>query len=153
MAIDPASSSHDLAEHLLDHNYPIERETMADVSALLAQVASVHGARHPELHALEATWAELCGCLARHLRDERSMLAPHVEQQTPPAPVPGPRSGAMASQHKEVLGLVRRVRELTGGYAPPADACDAYRALLASLAEFEEDVHEHVELADNVLRR
>ncbi len=151
MAIDPASTPHDLAEHLLDHNYPIERETMSDVSAMLSQVASVHGARHPELRDLETTWAELCRCLGRHLHDERPALEPHVDPKAPPSSPELPRS--VSHQHGEVLGLVRRVRELTGGYAPPDDACDAYRALMARLAEFEEDVHEHVEIADRVIGR
>ena len=153
MSIDPAASEHDLTVHLLDHNYPVERETMADVSALLAQVASAHGARHPELRDLESVWAELCRCLGRHLRDERPMLAPHVEPVARHAPPSAAASGVISSQHAEILALVRRVRELTGGYTTPVDGCEAYRSLFVSLEEFEEDLREHVELADNVLGR
>jgi len=153
MAIDPAASEHDLTVHLLDHNYPVERETMANVSALLAQVASTHGARHPELRDLESVWSELCRCLSRHLRDERPMLAPHLEPEAHRAPQEAAMSGAIGSQHQEIVALVRRVRELTDCYTTPEDGCEAYRSLFASLHDFEEDLREHVELAENVLRR
>jgi len=153
MVIDPAASQHDLTEHLLGHNYPVERETMADVSALLMQVASAHGARHPELHDLERVWATLCQCLGRHLRDERPVIATHLEPEARPAPREATTRGTIASQHEEILALVRRVHELTGGYEMPVDGCDAYRSLFVILRDFEEDVREHVELADCVLRR
>jgi regulator of cell morphogenesis and NO signaling len=153
MAIDPAVSEHDLTVHLLDHNYPVERETMANVSTLLGQVAAAHGARHPELHELEAVWAEVCRCLGQHLRDEGPMLEPHLEPAAHATPRTGATGGTIASQHEQIVALVRRVRELTSGYATPADGCEAYRTLFASLADFEEDVHEHVEIANSVLKR
>jgi len=153
MVIDPAASEHDLTEHLLDHNYPVERETMANVTTLLAQVASAHGARHPELHDLEGVWADLCRRLGRHLRDEGPMLAPHLDPGAHAGSRTATTNGTIASQHAEIVALVRRVRELTGGYSTPADGCEAYRSLFASLADFEEDLREHVELADSVLGR
>jgi regulator of cell morphogenesis and NO signaling len=153
MAIDPAASEHDLTVHLLDHNYPVERETMANVSALLAQVADAHGARHPELHELEGVWADVCRCLGQHLRDEGPMLEPHLESSAHVAPRTGATGGTISSQHEQIAALVRRVRELTSGYKAPADGCEAYRSLFASLVDFEEDLREHVELANSVLKR
>jgi regulator of cell morphogenesis and NO signaling len=144
MATDPPASLHDIAEHLLDRNYPMERETMADIAALLTNVACTHGARHPELHDLEAVWADLCKGLRHHLREEQPILAPYVDRDAHAA-----TSGrAKAGKHEEVLALLRRVRALTADYAPPPDACDAYRSLLESLAAFEADLQEHLRLDD-----
>jgi regulator of cell morphogenesis and NO signaling len=140
-----------VAAHIVDHNYPVERETMADTTALIAKVASVHGAQHAELREIEAIWAELCRQLRRHLHDEGAALEPlkdpdSVRNQRTAAP-----KSAFAGQHEEVVGLVRKIRELTRGYAPPGDACDALEALYRDLEAFEADLHEHVLLADNVL--
>ena len=44
-----------------------------------------------------------------------------------------------------------RLNELTGGYQPPADACNTYRALFAGLADLEEDLHRHIHLENQVL--
>ena len=43
------------------------------------------------------------------------------------------------------------MRALTDGYAPPADACNTYRALLGGLAELEVDMHQHVHRENNIL--
>jgi regulator of cell morphogenesis and NO signaling len=124
---------------------------MADTTALLGQVVSVHGVAHPELRAVEATWAELCRRMRAHLREERPALTPYVEPAEHAAPAPP--ASLLATQHEEVVALVRQISALTRGYLPPADACDAYRALYRDLAAFEADLEEHVHLADDVLRR
>ncbi|HEX7603604.1 MAG TPA: DUF542 domain-containing protein, partial [Polyangiaceae bacterium] len=136
-----------VAHHIVDHNFPVERETMADMAQLIAKVASVHGARHPELFEINALWADLCERLAKLLREESRALEPFLEEPT--APKSGP--SLFTDQHEEVVTLAHRIRVLTHGYAPPADACDAFLALYRELAAFEADLHEHVLLADNVL--
>ena len=47
--------------------------------------------------------------------------------------------------------LMARIRELSDGFTPPADACTTYRAAFAKLEEFEADLHRHVHLENNVL--
>ena len=44
-----------------------------------------------------------------------------------------------------------QIRELTGGYVPPDDACTTYRVCLQELEAFEKDLHEHVHLENNIL--
>jgi regulator of cell morphogenesis and NO signaling len=40
---------------------------------------------------------------------------------------------------------------LSEGYTPPEDACTTFRVLYGELKEFEEDLHMHVHLDNNVL--
>jgi regulator of cell morphogenesis and NO signaling len=44
-----------------------------------------------------------------------------------------------------------QIRGLTNGYALPADACTTYRICLQELQEFEQDLHVHVHLENNLL--
>ena len=44
-----------------------------------------------------------------------------------------------------------KIAVLTDGYTPPADACNTYRVTLAMLEEFENDLHRHIHLENNVL--
>jgi regulator of cell morphogenesis and NO signaling len=44
-----------------------------------------------------------------------------------------------------------RLRTLTGGFTPPADACTTYRLCYGELERFERDLHQHVHLENNVL--
>ena len=48
-------------------------------------------------------------------------------------------------------GWLPRIREVSCGYVPPADACTTYRVCLEELRAFEEDLHTHVHLENNIL--
>lgn len=141
-----------VATHVVEHNYPLEREMMADTSELIAKVVSVYGAEHHELREIDRLWSELCRRMTKHLHDERPVLEPLITPSGDDRRAAAKR-GAVAGEHEEVVALVRRIRELAKGYAPPPDACDAMRSLYAALRAFESDLHEHVLLADDVLKR
>jgi len=56
-------------------------------------------------------------------------------------------------KHAHPCGGARfaKIAALTDGYTPPADACNTYRVTLAMLEEFENDLHRHIHLENNVL--
>jgi regulator of cell morphogenesis and NO signaling len=58
---------------------------------------------------------------------------------------------AMEDDHEHAGGIMRRIRGLTADYQPPEGACASYRASFAILSEFEDDLHRHVHLENNVL--
>jgi len=43
------------------------------------------------------------------------------------------------------------MRELSGGYTPPQDACISFQTLYRTLDEFERDLHQHIHLENNIL--
>jgi regulator of cell morphogenesis and NO signaling len=57
----------------------------------------------------------------------------------------------MEDDHTLAGDLMGRLRTLTSGFRPPADACATYRLCYAELARYEEDLHRHVHLENNVL--
>lgn len=57
----------------------------------------------------------------------------------------------MEHEHEEEGERFRKIAELTGSYTPPADACGTYRVTFAMLQEFEEDLHKHIHLENNIL--
>jgi regulator of cell morphogenesis and NO signaling len=57
----------------------------------------------------------------------------------------------METEHEHVGDLMRRIRDLSNGYMPPAGACNTFRVWYAMLLEFEEDLHLHVHLENNIL--
>ncbi len=58
---------------------------------------------------------------------------------------------AMMHEHDEVAARLERLRDLTGGFAPPTGACNSYRAMLDRLHTLETDTHRHVHEENNVL--
>jgi len=57
----------------------------------------------------------------------------------------------MEVEHQAVGDSMAAIRELSGGYQPPDDACGTYRLVFEELNAFERDLHTHVHLEDNVL--
>jgi regulator of cell morphogenesis and NO signaling len=57
----------------------------------------------------------------------------------------------METEHEAAGAALAQMRALTGGYAPPADACPTFMALYDALRELEDDLHEHIHLENNIL--
>ena len=57
----------------------------------------------------------------------------------------------MEQEHESAGGALARICELTAGYLPPDDACTTYRVGLKELEAFEDDLHAHVHLENNIL--
>jgi regulator of cell morphogenesis and NO signaling len=57
----------------------------------------------------------------------------------------------MEHEHAEVGNLMERLRIITNNYTPKERACTTHRVTLAELKEFEENLHQHVHLENNIL--
>src|SRR5262249_27327723 len=57
----------------------------------------------------------------------------------------------MEHEHDDAGAALARLRALTDGYTPPADACATYRALLAGLAGLAAALHVHLHEENNIL--
>ena len=144
-----------LVAHIEDRHHTYVRRTLPVLDAWTAKVARVHGARHPELAEIRGLFQELAEEMTRHLDDEEQVLFPRVAAMGTSAddgePVADAVVTALEDDHEHAGSTMRRIRELTDGFTPPADACTTYRATFALLREFEQDLHRHVHLEHNVL--
>jgi regulator of cell morphogenesis and NO signaling len=57
----------------------------------------------------------------------------------------------MMHEHDAEGDRFRRISELTNDYTPPADACGTYKVTFALLKEFEEDLHLHIHIENNII--
>jgi len=144
----------ELVDHLESVHHAYLHRELPRLEALMAKVDDVHGAHHPELAFVRATFEELVADLDPHLAKEERILFPAIRRQVDPDAAPfdvGPPVRVMLVEHDRAGELLARLRALTGGYAPPSDACTSYRALYAGLDELEADTHLHVHKENNVL--
>src|SRR5262245_935566 len=152
------------AEHLIDHiitrHHTYVRSSLPTISRYLAKLVEVHGTRHPELARVATSFGQMGRDLLQHMMKEERVLFPYIRQlavsplTTPPPSPFGTIENPirmMEREHNEAGDEMRLIRELTNGYAPPADACTTYRVCFAELAAFERDLHRHVHLENNVL--
>lgn len=167
-ALDPASRETPeedltaLIDHILSRHHAYIREASPVVQLHLAKVASAHGARHAELPLVASQFSKVAQELLTHMMKEEQVLFPYIralaEAVAEDAPPPPDMFGTvqnpirmMEIEHQEAGDGVATLRELTRGYAAPADACTTYRMVLQELDAFEQDLHRHIHLENNVL--
>lgn len=147
-----------LADYIVNEHHAYVRETLPVLRAFTLKVARVHSDRHPELVEIYRLFHEVAAELEEHLACEEQVVFPAIRALDETR-----RSGrvAGASLHETIRRMeadhdgagetLRRIRALTNDYTPPPDACATYRATFVKLEEFEEDLHRHVHLENNVL--
>ena len=59
--------------------------------------------------------------------------------------------GMMETEHESAGDIFKTIALLTNNYTPPEGACNTFRALYAKLEEFEQDLHKHIHLENNIL--
>lgn len=127
----------------------------------LDKLCRVHGERHPELFEINEHFMACAKELSKHLEKEEQVLFPYVTELVEAAPVgvlPASHFDSvetpiamMMHEHSVEVERFEKIAQLTGGYIPPADACNTYRVAFAMLEEFENDLHKHIHLENNIL--
>jgi len=57
----------------------------------------------------------------------------------------------MEGEHEFAGGTFAKISELSDRFTPPKDACGSYTLLFHLLSEFEQNLHTHVHLENNIL--
>jgi regulator of cell morphogenesis and NO signaling len=147
-----------LIDHIVAKHHDYLRRALPRLAALADQVVGAHEARHPELREIRVVLVLLKEELMLHLLKEEKVLFPMINQIESAMEMPRFPCGSvtnpicvMEHEHEDAGSALARLRELTGGYTPPADACATYRALLDGLAELEADLHLHIHEENNLL--
>jgi regulator of cell morphogenesis and NO signaling len=59
---------------------------------------------------------------------------------------------AMLKHDHEAEGdLFAKISELSNNYTPPDDGCETYKVTYAMLKDYEQDLHKHIHLENNIL--
>jgi regulator of cell morphogenesis and NO signaling len=150
----------ELTTYIVDRYHGWIRQELDRVRPMMDKVLRVHGDRHPELAELARVFAELEADLAPHMMKEERVLFPFLAAMgaTPPGAAIVVPFGTvqnpirmMEMEHEAVGGLLARLRALTNGFEPPADACNTFRGLYHAFTEIERDTHEHIHVENNIL--
>lgn len=151
-----------LAGYIVDRHHLFTRDELARLENLFAKVGGVHGERHPELIEAGSLFSELKAELIQHMLKEEQVLFPYIERleaavnegRQPPQPFFGTVRHPvrmMTAEHDAAGEMLARLRAVTSSYAVPDDACISYRTLYQAMREFEEDLHLHIHLENNIL--
>ena len=151
-----------LADYVEKTHHRYIEQRIPEITPFLSKVARVHGANHPELLEVEQLFTETAQDLAAHVKTEALLLFPYIRQMVKSNMGDKKRPKAalgsateyivqMEEEHDAEGERFRRISELTDNYTPPADACRTYMVTFDMLREFEEDLHRHIHIENNIL--
>lgn len=151
-----------LADYIEKKHHRYIEQVTPSLKQFLEKLCKVHGSNHPELFEINKEFNASAGELAAHMKKEELILFPYVRNmvaaknsnQQPAKPVFGTVQNPikmMMQEHDTEGERFRKIAELSNNYDPPADACTTYRVAFSSLKEFENDLHLHIHLENNIL--
>jgi regulator of cell morphogenesis and NO signaling len=136
------------------HKYVLK--SLPELVFYTEKIASVHGENHPELIEVSTLFADINRELLQHLRNEEEVVFPAIKEYI--------RSGSaearallteqiskLSEEHEFAGGAMDKINSITGGYMVPADGCNTYNVSFRLLEQFEDDLHVHVHLENNIL--
>lgn len=151
-----------LVSYIVANHHAYVRSAIPTLLERTRKIESVHGERHPELKDVAATFAAVADEMTSHMFKEERILFPFIvamaESAAAGRPLPPAPFGSvvnpirmMEHEHESAGGAMAHINGLTGGYQAPEDACTTYRVCLQELKAFEDDLHRHVHLENNIL--
>jgi regulator of cell morphogenesis and NO signaling len=152
----------DLADHIEQHHHRYVRDMIPAITAHMTKVAAKHGERHPELTAMAAVWHRLADELTAHMEKEEVVLFPYIRRMMevrrngryhllPVVPVLQKPVRTLEREHEMTGYLLEELRNLSLDFSPPEDACTTYQLTFRELEAFEENLHQHIHLENNIL--
>jgi regulator of cell morphogenesis and NO signaling len=143
------------------HHRYVEEKTQV-LLPFLNKLCKVHGANHPELFEINELFIGCSGELAQHMKKEELILFPFIKKMVKATLsdelITQPHFGTvenpiamMMHEHDAEGERFRKIAQLTNNYTPSPDACNTYRVTYAMLQEFEQDLHKHIHLENNIL--
>jgi regulator of cell morphogenesis and NO signaling len=151
-----------LAQYIVDTHHAYVNREVPRLNELAGKVVSRHGDSRQELAVIQSKLTELGEELVEHQGKEEVVLFPYIGKLERYASGGGakPRScfgtidhpiTMMTRDHDYAGNLMTEICGLSQDYTPPEGACPTFRAFYAGLRDFEQDLHRHIHLENNVL--
>lgn len=152
-----------LATYIQKIHHKYVEESIPLINGYLDKIVRVHGSAHPELLEIAALFKESAKELTMHMKKEEFMLFPYVQKlvklkesnasdwQKPVFESVENPIHQMEQEHDHEGERFRKIAQLSHHYTPPKDACNTYSVTYQKLKEFEDDLHLHIHLENNIL--
>jgi regulator of cell morphogenesis and NO signaling len=151
-----------LIDHIIQTHHQYVNKTIPEILPLAQKVVEVHGTKHTELAIIQSLFQQISNEMLLHMKKEELVLFPYIKKlildESDGIGVVEPAFGSvripisvMETEHKTAGIMLKRLSQLSNNYTPPEDACNTFRVLYDKLQEFDNDLHRHVHLENDVL--
>ncbi len=152
-----------LADFIVNVHHEYLKTMLPVAIETIQQFAEGHKKKFNYLGDLVSEFSALTNELLTHLRYEEEIIFPYIRQivhahrskesyasllvRTLSKPV----GDVMQHEHRFVLDALVRIRELTGNYNVPPDACTSHKVSFQTLQEIDHDIMQHLYLENDIL--
>ena len=151
----------ELCDYIEKRHHSYVNDNIPFLSEKLNKLCNVHGDNHPELFKVRELFETAAGNLAAHMKKEELILFPYIRRLVKSknegnlgssefggidAPI-----RTMLDEHQAEGERFFEIAALTSNYTCPPDACNTYRITYQTLNDFEQDLHRHIHLENNIL--
>jgi regulator of cell morphogenesis and NO signaling len=151
-----------LIDYIVNTHHSYVTESITILSQYANKVAKVHGHHYTFLIEVNKLYHDVVNELTAHMKKEEQILFPYIKkmvniQNGKESATPSPFGtvnnpiNMMEEEHKNAGDIFKTISSLTDGYTPPPEACNTFKALYSKLEEFEQDLHQHIHLENNIL--
>jgi regulator of cell morphogenesis and NO signaling len=151
-----------LIDYIVQTHHSYIRENIPVLIQYSEKLAKVHGHHYTEVMEIDQLLHGVLQELDMHMKKEEHILFPFIKElaiarregreiPTPPFGTIQNPIAMMESEHDNAGDAFHRIAELTNQYTPPPTACNTHRVLYAKIEEFEDDLHMHIHLENNIL--
>lgn len=152
----------DLSDYIIKRHHAYVRENIPVLKRNLEKICQVHGGHHPELFEINELFISSAGELTMHMQKEEIMLFPFIQRlekaKNESSPLPGAPFGSvsnpigmMMAEHQTEGNRFDEISRLSNNYQVPEDGCTTYEVTFKQLKDFENDLHRHIHLENNIL--
>ena len=149
-----------LIKHIIETHHKYVKEKIPTIKDFAKKVSKVHGKNYPETNLIYHLFLRLSDELLDHMNKEEEILFPKIKilidktysksvffsYGTILNPIK-----MMEMEHESAKKVLKEIEELSNKYNSPPSACNTYKALYNSLKEFQDDLHIHIHLENNIL--
>lgn len=145
-----------LSEYIVNTHHKFVLKNLPELVFYTQKIANVHGDNHPELVEVANLFDKINAELLQHLKNEEEVLFPAIKEVINKNSATAKKTivseiTRMADEHEFAGGAMDEINRITKGYNVPADGCNTYRVAFKLLEQFEDDLHTHVHLENNIL--
>lgn len=145
-----------LSDYIVNTHHKFVLKNLPELVFYTQKIANVHGEHHPELIEVANFFTKINEELLQHLKNEEEVLFPAIKEAEKNASSEVKATiiseiTRMQGEHEFAGGAMDKINVLTNNYLIPEDACNTYRVSLRLLEQFEDDLHIHVHLENNIL--
>ena len=145
-----------LCDYIVNTHHQTVMNLLPELTFYTQKIAEVHGDNHPELPEIANLFAQVDTELRQHLCNEEEVLFPAIREVLKTNSAESKATiiseiTRMTGEHEFAGGAMDKINELSHSYAVPDDGCNTYRVAYKLLEQFEDDLHIHVHLENNIL--